>query len=242
MNLKLRNRLLFFGSTAVLGGLSMGVYGSLLHTCIDEKGLLVPGALLWLLAGLAAVYGAVLLYAVSTVGGDGADPAAPCIPKGLMQIAAGCLLALQVSGLGLDAGWKVLLAYGGAGAMVFLGVCRMLGRKPTFVPGLAVCVMFMLLLIGEYTRWSASPKLYLYAYRMLCHVFAMLCAFHRTCWDAGILQRKKLLLTAFAAAFCAIATLPSASDPMVYVAIALWSLGAACTTGVLPREQEGASE
>ncbi len=239
MNQKLRNQLLFFGSTAVLGVLSMGLYGYMLANCFDEKGLLIagnlPGKLLWAV-GLA--YGLVLALTTRTIGGDGTfgENFSRCLLRGGMMTAAGGLLVLTVPELGLEPVWKLALGYAAAVCMVWLGLRRMLGRGPLFGPAGVVCLFFMVLLVHEYGQWSASPKTYLYAYRLLALVLSMLCAFHRTCCDASIIQRRKLLLTAFAGAFCAINAMVGAPQPMLYGLMALWNLGAACTTGVLPAD------
>ncbi len=241
MNLKLRNQLLFFGSTLVLGALSMGLYGYMLETCFDEKGLLIggnlPGRLLWA-AGLG--FCAVLLLTLRTVGGDGSfgENFSRCLLRGALMVASGGALALVVPALELDASWKIALGYAAAGSMVWVGLCRMLGRGPFFGPSAVVCLFFMLELVNEYGHWSASPKLYLYAYQLLALVLVMLCAFHRACCDAGIIQRRKLLFTAFAGAYCALAAMVVAREPLLYLSIALWSLGAACTTGILPPDAQ----
>jgi hypothetical protein len=66
----------------------------------------------------------------------------------------------------------------------------------------------------------------------------MLCSFHRTCCDAGIIQRRKLLFTGMTAAFCAIVALATDFQRGFYLASALWALGALGTVSQLPPDPE----
>ncbi len=237
MNQKLCNRLIFFLPTVVLGGLSLVLHTLMLANCFDDRGLLIPGnvfgRMMWV-AGIA--YGMMLLLVLRGVGGNGtyADNFPRSLWQGGLMAAAGALLTLTLPKLELVIFWQQLLAMGAAASMVLLGLVRMSGRKPVFGLSSLVCLMYMLLLVNDYRGWSSSPKVYIYAYQLLALVLAMLCAFHRTCADAGILQRKKFLFTAFAGTFCAIAALTTAPVPELYLSTALWNMGCVCTTSYLP--------
>ena len=80
--------------------------------------------------------------------------------------------------------------------------------------------------------------LHTYAYQLLAEVLLMLCAFHRTSYDGGILQRRKLLFTGTAAAVCAMASLSMDFHRPFFLASALWALGCIGTTAVLPPDPQ----
>ena len=66
----------------------------------------------------------------------------------------------------------------------------------------------------------------------------MLCAFHRTCCDAGIIQRRKLLATGLGAAFCCMAALAGDFQVGFFLASGLWAAGSMCHVAVLPPDPE----
>lgn len=241
MNHKLRNRLLFFGPTVLLGGLSVLLHQYMMANCLDAKGLLIagnlPGRLLWI---IGIVFGAGLGLTVRTVGGEGSygDNFSRCLLRGVLMTAAGCILIRAVPELGLLPGWQTVLAYAAAAGMAVQGICRMLGRRPAAGFGGVVCLFYMLMLVTNYRVRGADPQLHEYAYQLLACILLMLCSFHRTCCDAGIIQRKKLLFTGFAAAFCAIAALSGTFQRSFFLASALWSLGCVCSVAVLPPDPE----
>lgn len=248
MDHRLRNRILFFCPTAVLGGLSMLLHRYMMENCFDEKGLLIagnlPGRMLWVIGIGFAAY---LLVLLRTIGGDGAyeDNFPRCLLRGLLMAAGGAVLAKALPELGLAATWQTALAAGAAASMGALGVFRMLGKRPVFGFSALVCLFYMLMLVTNYRLWSADPQFHDYAYQLLACVLLMLCSFHRTCCDAGIIQRKKLIFTGLTAALCSMAALSGDFMPGFYLASALWAAGCVCSVAVLPpdpEEEEGQPE
>ena len=80
--------------------------------------------------------------------------------------------------------------------------------------------------------------LHTYAYQLLAEVLLMLSAFHRTCCDAGIIQRRKLLATGLGAAFCCMAALAGDFQVGFFLASGLWAAGSMCHVAVLPPDPE----
>lgn len=250
-----KNQLLLFGPTLVLGGASLWLHRYMTETCIDAKGLLIagnlPGKLLWA-AGIA--FAVMLLLCLRRLGGNGtfADNFPRSIPGGLLMVLGGALLLASARELRFDIPqaelypeyfqlfhWLGLApALAAALGMIIGGLCRMQGRQPMPLFHGLVCLFYILLLITSYRPWSADPQLYSYAYPHLALVLLMLCGFHRTCCDAGILQRKKLLFTGLAAAFCSIVAWGGDYLPMVFLASAAWSLGCVCVPAILPPDPE----
>ena len=254
----LRNRVIFFGGTLAAGLLSLGLNRYMLENFIDDKGLLVAGnlpqTLLWV---VAIAFAAGLAYMLRTIGGDGSyeDNFPPCYLSGGLMIAAGLLMAWAVPGLalgvptpmaqGMAMGINVLtdwaakfLPWLAAASMVVLGGLRMVGKKPWPMLSGSITLFYMLMLVTNYRLWSADPQLHTYAYQLLAEVLLMLCAFHRTCCDAGIIQRRKLLATGLGAAFCCMAALAGNFQVGFFLASGLWAAGSMCHVAVLPPDPE----
>lgn len=259
----IRNKFIFYGGTLAAGLCSLGLHRYMMDNCFDAKGLLIAGNLPGrLLVLVGVVFAGALLLMLRTIGGNGeyTDNFPRDTVSGLLMTAAGLLLAAAIPSLeqpaapaGTLAAWAALfeqltdicmtvLPWLAAAAMVVLGLCRMRGRQPVPWFGGAVCLFYMLMLVTNYRLWSADPQLQDYAYQLLSGVLLMLCSFHRTCCDAGVIQRRKLLFTALAAAFCATAALSMELMRLFYLASALWALGCICSVEVLPPDPEPEEE
>lgn len=248
-----RNRILFFGSAAAIGFAALGLHRYMMENCFDARGLLIsgnlPGKLLWVLCiGYAAALGAML----TTIGGEGSyeDNYPRCILSGSLMIAAGAVLLWAIPDLGLVpeeaaaassggiGGIPGLLPYAAAVSMAVLGAWRMMGKRPMPLFSGAVCLFYMLMLVNNYRNWSADPKFYEYAFPMLAGILLMLCSFHRTSCDGGIIQRRKLLFTGLMAAVCCTGALSVGFMPRFYISGALWAMGSMCSPAVLPPDPE----
>ena len=256
-----RNKFLLLVPTVLAALAALGLHRYMMEACIDDMGLLIPGnlpgKLLWALAIGFAGY---LLILISTLGGDGRyeDDFPRSILSGGVLMAAGVVLLLNARSLGalpgvampaytraltrimvLSVDWiMVALPWLAGAAMVVLGVYRMMGRKPLFVFSAIVCLLHMLTLIRNYRLWGADPQLHEYCFALLALVLLMLCSFHRTCCDAGVIQRKKLIFTCLTAAVCSAAAMSGHSQPGFFLASALWALGCVCDGAVLPPDPE----
>ena len=254
----LRNRILLFGGALAAGLASLGLHHYMTEFCMDGRGLLLegnlPGKLLWAV-GIAFL---VLLTAVlRSIGGDGSyeDNFPACCLSGGLMLAAGAAMAWAVPGLTLDVqspvaegmaagianvtGWAArYLPWAAAVCMAILGGFRMAGKRPWPIFSGVICLYYMLVLVTNYRLWSADPQIYDYAYQLLAEVLLMLCAFHRTCCDAQIIQRKKLLATGLCAAVCCTAALSGTFQWWFFLASGLWAAGSMCHVAVLPPDPE----
>ena len=253
---RVRNNLLFYGGTLVAGLSSLGLHRYMVENCIDSKGLLVSGNLpLWSMMAIGAAFVVGMALLLWKLGGNGTyEDNFPRDPvSGILLIAAGAVMlwyaahpeavpAPQIHPMAGSAGamaqlterFKDILPWLAAVSMAVLGLHRILGRKAPAWFGGAVCLNYMLTLVTDYRLWSADPQIHSYAYQLLAEVLLMLCAFHRTSCDGGILQRRKLLFTGLAAAVCAMASLSMDFHRPFFLASALWGLGCIGTTAVLP--------
>ena len=254
----LRNRMILFGGTLAAGLLSLGLHRYMMAYCFDDKGLLLagnlPGRLLWA-AGIA--FALLLAVVLRGLGGDGtyADNFPRCYLSGGLMIAAGLCLVRAIPALELTTQPPVAdglslavtnlttlaakyLPWAAAVAMAVVGVFRMLGRRPWPLFSGIVCLFYMLMLVTNYRLWSADPQLHDYAYQLLAGVLLMLSAFHRTCCDAQVIQRRKLLATGLGAAACCLASLSGDFQWSFYLASGLWAAGSVCHVAVLPPDPE----
>lgn len=258
---RLRNQILLFVPTAAAALTALGLHRYMMDNCIDDMGLLIggnlPGKLLWVLTFGFCGY---LLILLSTLGGRGSygdnfPRNALCgllmaVAGGVMLLSARDLTAVSAAVLPeqtqalasfmvvLTDSAMVVLPWLSGAAMVVLGLMRMTGRKPLFVFSGILCLFYMLMLIRSYRHWSADPQLHTYCFQLLAMVLMLLCSFHRTCCDAGVIQRRKLLFTAMTAVVCSAAALSSGFQPGFFLASALWALGCGCDPVVLPPDPE----
>lgn len=260
----LRNRFLFFGVTGAAGAASLALHRYMMENCFDAKGLLIdgnlPGKLLWVVGIAFAVF---LALALRTIGGDGSygDNFPRCLLSGSLLLAAGAAMFWAIPGLDLGTGEPIpgtaglsllvqsvtgtairYLPWLAAASMVVLGVFRLAGKRPWPIFGGVICLFYMLMLVTNYRLWSADPQLQDYAYQLLAGVLLMLCSFHRTCCDAGVIQRRKLLATGLSAAVCCMAALSGQFQWGFYLASGLWATGCQCNVAVLPPDPEPEEE
>lgn len=257
----LRNRFLFFVPTVLCAAAALGLHRYMMETCIDSYGLLIRGNLPWRLLWVIAVAFPVYLWLLlRTIGGEGSyeDNFPRSLLGGCMMLSAGTVLLLNagtvtqvpsaflpeqtqalasiLSGF-TDSAMEVLPWLAGI-CMLVLGLYRMAGRRPLFLFSGIICLFYMLMLVQNYRRWSADPQFHEYCFPLLALVLLLLCSFHRTCCDAGVIQRKKLLITGLTGAVCAAASLSLEFLPGFCLASALWAAGCVCDPGVLPPDPE----
>ena len=260
-----RNNWLIYGSTVLAGASSLVLHRYMMENYFDAKGLLLSGNLPgWLMLAIGAVYVVGMALLLRTLGGNGTYE--DIFPRdnvsGALLIAAGGVMFWSASqpetAMGpqvqvMTGTWvagvtrftdlcKAALPWLAAASMMVLGLYRILGkRSPVWFSG-AVCLNYMFTLISDYRLWSADPQIQDYAYQLLAEVLLMLCAFHRTSCDGGILQRRKLIFTGMAAAVCSAASLSMDFHRPFFLASALWALGCICSTATLPPDPEEEAE
>ena len=256
-----RNNLLFYGSIVLAGVSTLALHKYMMAHYIDAKGLLIPGNLPgWLMIAIGAAFVVGMAVLLRTLGGTGTyEENFPRDPvSGALLIAAGAVMFWSVSHpeaalpadvrvmsgsiAPLTESLKSILPWVAAASMMVLGLYRILGRRSPALFAGAVCLNYMLTLVTDYRLWSADPQIQDYAYQLLAEVLLMLCAFHRTSCDGGILQRRKLIFTGMAAAMCATASLSMDFHRPFFLASALFALGCVCSTAVLPPDPEDEPE
>lgn len=244
-----RNKLILVGAALAAGFSSLGLHRYMMANYIDAKGLLIAGNLPGRLLMLVGVgFTLTLLLMLWKLGGDGSY--ADIFPRdpvsGLLMIAAGITLTLSMPGLHWSSlpsaapvtplvsfwekfftGCMTAMPWLAAVSMVTLGLCRILGRKGWFSFGGVICLFYILTLVSNCRLWSADPQLQDYAFQMLACVALMLAGYYRAAADAGIIRRRMLAFSCFAACFLCVVSLSDPQTPVYYGACGLWALSSA---------------
>ena len=119
-------------------------------------------------------------------------------------------------------------------AMIPLGVCRIQGKRPAFLPLLLVNVYFLFQPVWQYRQWMWSSQLQVYAIPLIASVLLMLAAYHRCALFAGVGSRRSYVFFSLAAGLFCLLAIPG-QRLAFYLTMALWMLTG---TGSLALEPE----
>lgn len=237
--MKNKKTLLFLCMTALCGGAAAVLRIQMLATGLDEKGLLVAGnpycIALWVVTiGYMAALALGLRKLPNHKEYGKLFPA--CKLRGILSIAGGALLLLesvriiptqQLAGiLGVLAGVGMLLA----------GLCRFIGKHPSPLFHILVCLFYIVRLVLSFQRWSSDPQLQDYVMQILAGVSLMMFAFYRASCDADMAKRRITSFYGLAAVYFCLASVSDEAMPLLYIASGLWAVGAGGTLDELPEE------
>ena len=226
--------------TVVLSALVLIFRVWLLLGGIDRKGLYVSGHIADTLSYILLAAAALGIWLCArSLQGDGKMrnlfPAslpgcAGCFVGGFGIVSAGFLETTKQT----DMIWLLSLVIGiFAGiALMLTGLARRKGRRANYWLHSAVTVYFLIHLISRYRVWSSEPQLQEYFFPLLASVFLLICAYQRTCLDAGFGSRKTYVFVNQMALFCSFASVTS-KDRLFYFCMALWMLSALCDMTML---------
>lgn len=226
--------------TVVLGSVGMLLRVWLLVSGIDEKGLYVQGhiadTLSYLLLAVTAL--AVYLCALPLKGsGDVLHlfPASATAAVGCFCAAAGVVIA-AVSELAQSADmillFSMLAGFLASACLVFTGLCRLRGHKPSYIFHAAVTIYFLLHLIARYRYWNRESQLQIFFFPLLASVLLMLCAYQRACLDAREGNRRTYVVTNQLAMFCCFLSITD-RDWLFYLSMLLWTMTNLCDLTVI---------
>ena len=243
MKRSILNRISFFLTSLGFGLAAQLLLAGALETGYDHKGLFVwttPSFLMML--AVCAVYALVLIVLTRTrIVGDGSYE--QVFPRGwfrgsLMTL-GGAMLALDhCYALDPEPMYLMVLGFAAAACMVMCGVHVILGLRPHPVFHGTVCVYAVADLLMYYRSWGASAHLEQYAMSLLAGLLLMLYSFHRCAADAGVIRRRKLVLTGFGAVLCSLAAIADPGDKVYYLAIVIWILGSMCLVDPVESEEK----
>lgn len=154
-------------------------------------------------------------------------PASVAGGAGTWAGAVGILLTAIIALVRKDGTAAILTGFAGilaAAALVFVGLCRMKGRRPGYYFHTVVCVYFLLRLITSYKSWSSDPQLHDYCFQLLATVCIMLYCYHRAAldWRPGS-PRAMVLLGLLGVYFCCLSLVRS-DAPFLYAGTGVWML------------------
>lgn len=231
---------------AILGSAAGVLRAALLLLGTDEKGLLIPGhpldILVWVITA-AAILGVAAL--VRKLDGSQqydhnfAPSGAACL--GCFALAA-AIAVTTLTGLGgfakLDRIRDIcgLLAIPAA---LWAGICRRKGTRPFFLFHAAVCLYLTLYAVSRYQSWSSLPQLQDYVFSVLASCLLPLFGYYQTAFDVDMGNRRMQLGTGLLAAFFCITALAGATDPVLYLGGAIWTLTNLCSLN--PRDDDHAA-
>lgn len=229
---------------AALGIAAAAARLGLMHFGLDSKGLLIPGhpfdLLVWLLTAAAA---ALVVLSVRKLGGSAlyAHNFAPSTPAAigctsLIGGIASTVFAGADSFLRLD----MIRNYLGLltiPALLWLGVCRIQGKKPFFGFHAAVCLYLTLHTISHYQTWCARPLVQSFFFPMAASICLALFAYHQTAFDAEMGSRRMQLGTGLLGSVLCLAAAASGEDLTLYVGGAIWMLTNLCSLTPTPKPE-----
>lgn len=211
------------------GLLGAGLRSILYVTGTDEKGLLISGHwahfAIWILTAAVAVLLAVACGSIVKDAGPG--PVSPLSGLGCFPAAAAflsiSLTDFRTAGSYLETA-AALLGFASAAALVWIGICRLRGKRPLFVWSAVLCICFALRMVCQYRTWSSDPQLQDYCFIMLSHVALMLTAYYFAEFDAGMGRLRPTWFVGLSAAYLALLGLWGSKEPVFLLCCSLWVL------------------
>lgn len=228
--------------TVFLGGLILICRCWLLVGGIDENGLYISGHIADVLSYiLLAITAAGLLLCTFPLTGGGkisrlfpasAPGALGCFIGGAGMLAAGFLEFSRQA----DLIWILSQATGCLAGLCLIvtGIGRLKGRRINYSLHFAITVYFIIHLLSRYRTWSSEPQLQEVFFPLLASVSLLLCAYHRTCLDAGSGSRKLYVFFNQLSLFCCLAAVTS-PDWLFYLSMALWTMTNLCDLTILKK-------
>lgn len=215
---------------------------------VDGRGLIVTRhplvILLWLVTALTA---GLILFQVW--GLDGSSRYAPNFPAS-RSAAISCgimaLCTMVTTALSWETTTLGLLRYGlglAAGCcLIFLTYARYRGIKPSFLFHAVVCVFFAVHMVSRYRPLSGEPQMLNFIFEIFACVGLMLFAYQQAAFEVGMGKRRMLLAMGLLTAYCCLAAIPAAPQPLLYAGGAVWTLNTLCTLTPPPRRRKAAPE
>lgn len=217
-------KLTFLGAGAL--GLMLRVI--LFATGVDKKGLLVSGhwaeVTVWLLTAALALGLFLLLRKCS--GPKQYRQAFPASAfSAIGSILAGCAFVLSgapAAAEGKMAVAELALRFVATAALLGVGYCRFVGRKPYFLLHGAVCLYLALRMVCQYRLWSSDPQLQNYCFNLGAYVALMLTAYQLAAFDAGLGNHRSLWASGLSAVYLCMLSLVG-SEPFLLLCCGIWA-------------------
>lgn len=211
--------------------LGMTLRSLLYATAIDHKGLMVAGHwATWSILVLCGLVLATLVFMTRNI--QAPDGYSDAFPASILQSVGSLAAALAIANhaLGryplaadsLDLAAAVSGMVAGIG-LLFVAVCQLLGKKPSFLCHSAVSIFFALQLISHYRHWSANPQLMDYCFYLAALIGLMFTAYFLAGFEARMARPRALLISSLAAVYFCCLALPESGNVPMLIACALWA-------------------
>ena len=152
--------------------------------------------------------------------------------RGGMEILAGVMLVQDILyALEPVSSSMKLMGFAAAACMAGAGLCSVLKKRTLWVLDGAVSLYFILRLLASYRISGSSAHLEQYMFPTLAGAALVLHAFHRTEADAGLIRRRKLIVSGFGAMLCCFIAMAGGRSVFHLLAI-LWIWGGMCRTDI----------
>lgn len=225
-----------------LGGFGAALRRLMFSFCLDEKGLLLSWNLPRILVAVLTVLTiATILSAVRRRGGSNryADNFAPSLPGGISAFLAAAGIAWSlidgqaIAADSLAKAW-VVLGLMSIPCMIFTGVCRIRGLRPSFLFHAVVSLYFAIHLAHHYRVWSGDPELEHYLWQLLASVGLAMTAYYRTAFDVGMGNRRFSLGVSLVTAYLCLLAMADGDGGFFYLGCGLWALLNLCAWEPVP--------
>ena len=133
-----------------------------------------------------------------------------------------------------------VLGLGTTAALIFIGICRLLRRRPYFLFHTVVCIYFALRMVSQYQHWSADPQLQDYCFYLCAYVALMLTAYQHAAFDADIGKHRSLWRLSLASVFLSCLSLNGTPDALLLLSCGIWAFANLSCLQVRPRRQRPA--
>lgn len=213
------------------GGLGLVLRIALYATGIDGRGLLVRGH--WASTALCILSVAVLVGAFlvtrkldGPVDHGAAYPVSKAAAVGAFAAMAGIGITTVTEFATFSTRLHLIVWLLGLCSAVFMGligICRLTGKKPSFLLGATVCLYFALRMVSRYQRWSADPQLYDYCFYLMAYVALMLTAYQHAAFDADMGSHRALWLCSLMAVYLCCVSLKDTPDTLLLLGCGIWA-------------------
>lgn len=153
---------------------------------------------------------------------------------GTVALGAGILVTVLLEGPVLSSNlvkaWWIL-GMAAPACLMLNAMLRLLGKRPLFLPLVAVCLFFLVHIVTRYQLWSANPQMQDYLYALLGAMTLMFFGFYEASQEADCGNPRLRLGMGLAAIYLCLAELARSSCPALYLGGILWVLSQLCCAG-----------
>lgn len=227
------------------GGLGLVLRILLYATGIDGRGLLVRGY--WASTLLCVLTLAVLFFvflATRSLGGSVDHRAAYPVSAAAAIGAFAAMIGIGITTLGEFAEFSsrlhLLIWALGLLSAVFMGcigICRLTGKKPSFLLSAVICLYFALRMVSRYQSWSADPQLQDYCFYLMAYVALMLTAYQHAAFDEGLGNHRALWFCSLMAVYLCCVSLKGTTDLWLLLGCGIWAFTNLTSVTVCPRRR-----